>query len=153
MRHDIEMQDDGEMKAEAVILIPTAVKQIGGRVGVIFGNYANNAGDSAINFEVHLNGQLRVFWSGGSPDIYGKTDLRDGLQHTVGFTRTRESINLYVDGNLEATGAAGADVLKRKQGTFVGHDWRKNGGMAFRGDILYLKINNKIEIISKSDIM
>ena len=134
------------MTAEAWIVIPVAVKQKGGRVGVIFGNYGNGMrGDRDINFEVYSSGQLRLYWNNGGVQLYGSKDLRDGVNHVVRFERTRSATKIFVDGQLEKTGSAGSDVPKRKVGSFIGNDWRE-GGMAFRGDIVQLKINNILQI-------
>lgn len=58
LTHEIEMrQSDGQMKAEALIKIPKALKDDGSRVGVIFGNYNK---EKAINFEVHAQGTIRL---------------------------------------------------------------------------------------------
>ena len=141
LTHKIEMKRiDGSLSGEALIQVPVYTKTRGGRVGVIFGNY--NLDEPQVNFELHGNGQVRFFWNGGQVDIKGSTDLRDGKEHVVAFERNRNETMVLVDGKVEATGAAGSDIPRRKYGTWIGHDWRE-GGMAFRGDILRLEVHGQ----------
>jgi len=130
------------MRAEARIVVPYS----SGRTGVIFGNYSNKANEPAINFELHANGELRLYWNNGEVDLKGSTDLRDGKEHTVAFERTRSQTQLLVDGRVDATGSAGSDVAMRKTGTWINNDWR-DGGNPLRGDILELKFVGEEEFV------
>jgi len=84
-------KSDGYMKAEALIKIPSVLKEYGQRVGVIFGNY--NA-ETAIQFEVIETGAIRVYWNNGEVDINGTSDLRDDKWHSVMFERKRDSLSM-----------------------------------------------------------
>lgn len=127
------------MRAEALIKIPSFLKASNTRIGVLFGNFGEKP---AINFEIHQSGSIRIFWNDGEVDLKGSTDLRDGKWNHVMFERTRGGIQLFVNGHLEALGRGGRDVPKRQNGTWIGHDWRDQG-MAFRGEILALKIQGE----------
>lgn len=108
------------------------------RVGVIFGNHTHAHGcGMCFNLEMHGRGQIRLWFYCGKVDIYGTTDLRDGLKHTVGFTWDGTKVELFVDGRIEAMRSVQSEPLQAERPFFVGRDWRE-GGMSFRGDILRL---------------
>ena len=138
LTHDISMASDGTLSLEAVIRVPVATKRKGGRVGNIIGSSGNPSRQPALNFELHNKGQVRLHWNGGEVDIFGTTDLRDGKEHTVAFTRTRQKTEIIVDGVVENTGKAGAEMAVLRDGIFVCCDWR-DGGMGFRGEIMSVK--------------
>jgi hypothetical protein len=93
-----------------------------------------------LNLEIQLNGEAELWWNGGEVDLWGATDLRDGKEHTVGFTRTRQKIELIVDGVVEGEGEGGEDVGVPADGFSVGRDWQLEGSGEFKGEILKLEI-------------
>jgi hypothetical protein len=83
-----------------------------GRVGNILGCYPDAPNS---NWEIHDDGQMRIWWNNGSPDLYGTTDLRDDEWHHLTFIRDKESgrFRMYIDGKLEKLpGTAGGAELE-----------------------------------------
>ncbi len=80
------------------------------RVGNVLGNYADNPNS---NWELHSNGQMRLWWNNGEINTYGTTDLRDNTWHHVAWLRdkTAGAVSMYIDGQPEATlGNIGTDI-------------------------------------------
>ena len=84
------------------------------RVGVILGSFSNINPLNA-NWEIHDDGQMRVFWKNGERNIFGSTDLRDDQWHHLAFVRDNSpggEFHFYVDGKeetLTGTKTAGSD--------------------------------------------
>ena len=89
---DVEFGPEGQITVESTIRISPELQATGGRVGVIIG------GANSFNLEIQLHGEVELWWDGGELDIWGTSDLRDGAEHTVGFTRTHEKVEVTVDG-------------------------------------------------------
>ena len=80
------------------------------RVGLILGNYPDKPNT---NWELHNDGQMRLYWNGGQINQYATTDLRDNTWHHIAWVRDKatDSIYMYIDGQLEKTIATlGSDI-------------------------------------------
>ncbi len=80
------------------------------RVGLILGNYP---GSPNTNWELHNDGQMRLYWNGGQINQYATTDLRDNNWHHIAWVRDKatNAIYMYIDGQLEKTIATlGSDI-------------------------------------------
>ena len=120
--------------------------ETGQRVGVILGNFGNSSFNA--NWEIHDDGQMRVFWRNGELSIFGTTDLRDGQWHHVAFVRdtVANEFRFYVDGVEEITtgfNSAGTDFTFN-QPSRIGQDARgidQGPPIAFHGSIDELTIH------------
>ena len=80
------------------------------RVGIVLGSYPDSPNS---NWELHAEGQIRLWWNGGEIDHRGTTDLRDNIWHHVAWVRDKAtSTNYqYIDGQLETSIATlGTDI-------------------------------------------
>ena len=80
------------------------------RVGIVLGNYPDAYN---INWELHDDGQMRIYWNSGEIDQLGTTDLRDYTWHHIVWVRDKAAnrMYMYIDGVLEKTiTTAGSDV-------------------------------------------
>jgi len=80
------------------------------RVGLILGNYPDSPNT---DWELHDDGQMRLYWNGGQINQYGTTDLRDNTWHHIAWVRDKatDAIYMYIDGQLEKTIATlGSDI-------------------------------------------
>ncbi len=115
----------------------------GQRVGVILGTFGNTSLN--VNWEIHDDGQMRVFWKNGERNIFGSTDLRDGQWHHVAFVRdtAANQFRFYVDGVQETTSGvnnAGTNFTFT-QPSRIGQDNRSSTPIAFHGSIDELTIH------------
>jgi len=104
----------------------------GERVGVILGNYPDTPNS---NWELHDDGQMRMYWNGGQISAFGTTDLRDDTWHHVAWIRDKaaNACTMYIDGHLEATHpSAGTDVTFGTNHT-IGGDSRGTSSLHFHG--------------------
>lgn len=115
------------------------------RVGVILGSFSNINPANA-NWEIHDDGQMRVFWNNGQRNIFGSTDLRDDQWHHLAFVRDSSpggEFSLYVDGAKETTSGtttAGSDIMFVVPHR-IGQDLRGSSPVAFHGSIDELTIH------------
>ena len=73
------------------------------RVGTVLGNHLASPNT---NWGIHDDGQMRVYWNTGRPDVYGNADLRDNQWHHVAWVRDKTGANefrFYLDGKLDHT--------------------------------------------------
>jgi len=72
------------------------------RVGIVLGSYPDSPNS---NWELHAEGQIRLWWNGGEIDHRGTTDLRDDIWHHLTWVRDKatNAIYMYIDGQLETT--------------------------------------------------
>ncbi|MDZ7821058.1 MAG: LamG domain-containing protein [Candidatus Marinimicrobia bacterium] len=102
------------------------------------GNYNSeqNAG-----WEVHNDGQIRMWWN-GEPDVYGSKDLRDNSWHHVAFVRdeTNNYLRGYVDGVLEFENPGCGPDLSFTATHRIGRDNRSSGSPHFHGGIDELRV-------------
>jgi hypothetical protein len=80
------------------------------RVGLILGSYPDSPNT---NWELHNDGQMRLYWNGGQINQYATTDLRDNNWHHIAWVRDKatDAIYMYIDGQLEKTIATlGSDI-------------------------------------------
>ena len=120
---------------EARVNVPSTAT---GRVGAILGNYDNSSVPQS-NWEIHDDGQLRIYWNDGEVDLFGTTDLRDGQWHHVAFVRSSFSFKAYIDGVEETlsgptSNTDGADLTFTTTHR-IGGDNRANPGIPFQGAI------------------
>ncbi|MBN2781467.1 MAG: LamG domain-containing protein, partial [Candidatus Marinimicrobia bacterium] len=111
------------------------------RVGVILGNFGSSPN---ANWEIHAQGEIRMYWNGGNPDIKGTTDLRDDTWHHIAFVRDKgnDRIQAYIDGQLEFDHeGCGSDVIFSTSPR-IGNDNRPTGNPYFHGEIDELRIWN-----------
>jgi hypothetical protein len=134
---------------------------ISGRVGILLGNWSNNGGVDCTNFEIHSNGQLRIYWNNGELDLYGKTDLRDGLWHHIAFVRNTSDNRFYafIDGiqeSLTPHDTAGTNIHFVSD-HWIGADQRGGKTPYFNGAMDDLRIferaltNNEVYDLSDHD--
>lgn len=123
--------------------------QEGERVGIVLGNHSDSPNS---NWEVHAQGQMRVWWNNGQIDYRGSSDLRDGQWHCLAWVRDREAgeYRLYLDGTLDgAHDQAGADI------TFttlhqIGGDNRAGNSPNFHGLLDEMRVANRA--LSRSEL-
>jgi hypothetical protein len=114
-----------------------------GRVGVILGNYPANPNS---NWELHSNGQLRVWWNNGNPDLYGGTDLRDDEWHHLTFVRDTDTgrFSMYIDGKREAApGELGGSEIEFTTFHRIGGDNRGDNSPWLQATVDELVIYNR----------
>ncbi len=118
------------------VKVPSNAK---GRVGVLLGDY-NIPGGKNINLEIHNKGQIRFFWN-GSPDLYGKIDLRDDQWHFITFVRdkTEGKVIGYVDGDIDINYSGKIGDKNASTPHRIGRDER-TGDTAFEGAIREIRI-------------
>lgn len=113
------------------------------RVGILLGTY-NKPMNS--NWELHGNGQVRVWWNNGQIDLKGNKDLRDDEWHHVVFIRSKaaEQIEMYADRQLDkAINSVGTDVTWGDEHRVAG-DKRGDDSPWFHGAIDELAIWNVV---------
>jgi len=104
----------------------------GERVGVVLGNYPDSPNT---NWELHDDGQMRIYWNGGQINAYGKTDLRDDTWHHIAWVRDKaaDACYMYIDGHLETiVSSAGGDVTFTTN-HLIGADGRGESSLHFHG--------------------
>jgi len=97
------------------------------RVGNLLGNYPDSA---ACNWELHDDGQMRLYWNRGEINEYGTTDLRDDTWHHIAWVRDKltNANYMYIDGQLEATiPTVGTDIASWDTLHKIGADDRAIG--------------------------
>lgn len=82
------------------------------RVGILLGTYDK---PSNCNWEIHGNGQVRIWWNNGQHDYKGINDVRDNEWHHLAFVRNKvnKQFIMYVDGEIDLSsgGSSGDDVI------------------------------------------
>lgn len=123
---------------ELWLKVPTGIS---GRIGVIMGNYGMSPNS---NWEIHDDGELRLYWNGGEIDARGTTDLRDDKWHHVAFVRdvSSDKIIVYIDGEVELSrSTAGSNITL---GAFrIGSDRRGSSTLYFHGAMDEFRIWSK----------
>ena len=96
------------------------------RVGILLGNYNQSPNSS---WEIHDDGQIRIYWNGGDKIHYGSTDLRDGKWHHLSFVRDVENNLLkgYVDGVAEIDENDDGTNITFSDAFYIGSDYRQGG--------------------------
>ena len=96
------------------------------RVGILLGNYNQSPNSS---WEIHDDGQIRIYWNGGDKNHYGSTDLRDGKWHHLSFVRDVENNLLkgYVDGVAEIDENDDGTNITFSDAFYIGSDYRQGG--------------------------
>ena len=96
------------------------------RVGILLGNYDQSPNSS---WEIHDDGQIRIYWNGGDKNHYGSTDLRDGKWHHLSFVRDVENNLLkgYVDGVAEIDENDDGTNITFSDAFYIGSDCRQGG--------------------------
>ena len=150
----IELQNNlsigtGSHTLEVWVKIPSTITTSTGRVGSLLGNFDSSTSNDKANWEVHSNGEVRIYWEdfgGTTVNLFGSTDLRDDQWHHLAFVRdtATDEMRAYIDGNpetLSGTNSAGSDLnfatLHR-----IGND-RRSGGLPFQGTIDELAIHDR----------
>lgn len=123
---------------EAWFRVDLELLEPGERAGSILGNF--RAGSSALaNWEIHTDGQVRIYWNGGEINEFGTTDFSDGDWHHVAFVRdtAADEFVAYVDGAVELTTAsAGTDItFTASELHRIGSDNRSSTAVVFNGAI------------------
>lgn len=119
------------------------------RVGNILGNY-NSSPNS--NWEIHDDGQLRIYWNGGQINSYGTTDLRDNQWHHIAFVRntSNNTFKAYIDGALEMSLTTAGTNINFSTAHRIGGDIRStSGGPSFHGAMDELRIWNSAKTQSE----
>jgi len=119
------------------------------RVGVILGNFTSTNSADVASWEIHDDGQLRIFWdtpSTTSVSLFGETDLRDDQWHHVAFVRDTNDgeFRMYVDGKEEnLTGSnSNGPALDFDDTHRIGNDNRETT-VPFQGSIDELAIYDR----------
>ena len=96
------------------------------RVGILLGNYNQSPNSS---WEIHDDGQIRIYWNAGDKNHYGSTDLRDGKWHHLSFVRDVENNLLkgYVDGVAEIDENDDGTNITFSDAFYIGSDYRQDG--------------------------
>jgi hypothetical protein len=96
------------------------------RVGVLLGNH-NQSPNS--NWEIHDDGQIRIYWNNSEKNLYGSSDLRDGNWHHLSFVRDVENNLLkgYVDGVAEIDENDDGTNITFSDAFYIGSDYRQGG--------------------------
>ena len=96
------------------------------RVGILLGNYNQSPNSS---WEIHDDGQIRIYWNAGDKNHYGSTDLRDGKWHHLSFVRDVENNLLkgYVDGVAEIDENDDGTNITFSDAFYIGSDYRQGG--------------------------
>ena len=113
------------------------------RVGILLGTY-NKPMNS--NWELHGNGQVRIWWNNGQIDLKGNQDLRDDEWHHIVFIRNKaaEQLEMYVDRQLDKMIASvGTDITWQDEHRVAG-DKRGDDSPWFHGAIDELAIWNVV---------
>ncbi len=121
----------------------------GERIGNVLGNYPDTPNT---NWELHDDGQMRLYWNGGEINTYGTTDLRDNAWHHIAWVRDKaaDTYTMYIDGRLEAVHpSAGSDVTFTTAHT-IGGDNRASGIPHFHGALDDLQVYN--EALSMAEV-
>ncbi len=111
----------------------------GERVGIILGNFDDSPN---VNWEIHDDGQMRLYWNGGTLNIFGTTDLRDNQWHHIAFVRDTGSDQfiLYLDGEIEHTYVGSGSDIALSSMHRIGADNRASGTPYFHGQMDELRI-------------
>jgi len=108
--------------------------ELGERVGVLLGNY-EDADVARADWEIHDDGQLRIWWN-GDIDLYGQTDLRDNGWHHIAFVRESDGkFSLYIDGTFETASTTTTSNLDFQTAFRIGSDNRVGASPYFHGAI------------------
>jgi len=111
------------------------------RVGILLGNYNKSLNS---NWELHGNGQIRIWWNNGQLDLKGNKDLRDDEWYHIVFVRNKTAgrLEMYVDGSLDAmVASAGTDVIWQDEHRVAG-DKRGDNSPWFHGAMDELAVWN-----------
>ncbi len=115
--------------------------EAGERVGVILGNFDFGSVPN-VNWEIHNDGQVRIFWNNGKLNLFGTTDLRDDTWRHLAFVRdtTAGEFRVYIDGveetlTLHASAGSGIAFTTPHR---IGNDNRAGTGIPFH-DLGFLK--------------
>ena len=94
------------------------------RVGILLGNHSQSPNS---NWEIHNDGQIRIYWNNGDKNHYGSTDLRDGKWHHLSFVRDVDNNLLkgYVDGVAEIDENDDGTNVTFGDAFYVGSDYRQ----------------------------
>lgn len=113
------------------------------RVGIIFGNFTTAAAADSFEFEIHDDGQVRIFWNNGAINIFGTQDLRDNSWHHIACVRNIDdnTFKIYIDGVEELSTTAGINLALNNL-FFIGGDGRLASGPNFHGNIDDLRVWN-----------
>ncbi|UTW64117.1 T9SS type A sorting domain-containing protein [bacterium SCSIO 12741] len=112
------------------------------RVGILMGNYSSNPNQ---NFEIHAQGQVRIYWNNGQINAFGTKDLRDNKWHRLTFVRDKSANRFYayIDGVLEINhGTAGSDINLTSTPRIGGDRRNSSGGPSFHGWMDEVRIYN-----------
>lgn len=122
---------------------------LGERVGVLIGNYNSSPN---FNYEIHANGQCRIWWNNGQISTFSSTDLRDNNWHHLAFVRDKAQNRffLYIDGSLDYTfNSSGTDIALSTPPRIGGDNRNTTGGPSFHGNIDELRIWNYARTITE----
>lgn len=113
------------------------------RVGIIFGNFTTAAAADSFEFEIHDDGQVRIYWNNGAINIFGNQDLRDNNWHHIACVRNLDdnTFKIYIDGVEELSTTAGINLALNNL-FFIGGDGRLAAGPNFHGNIDELRVWN-----------
>ena len=150
-----EIDGGASNTVEAWVQVPSSAT---GRVGVILGNFEDSS-TLVGNWEIHDDGQLRVFWDNGNNSIgtnlFGTTDLRDDKWHHIAIVRDtgpNNEFRAYIDGNIELLNGPGSTAnIAGENFSFsalhrIGSDNRNgaSAGIPFQGSIDELAIYDRV---------
>ena len=96
------------------------------RVGILLGNHDQSPNS---NWEIHDDGQIRIYWNNGANNHYGSSDLRDGKWHHISFVRDVDNNLLkgYVDGVAEIDENDDGTNVTFGDAFYVGSDYQQGG--------------------------
>ena len=121
------------------------------RGGVILGNYISGSNANCLNFEIHTNGNPRLYYHNASNVseslVFTGVDVRSDSNwvHLV-ITISGNKASCYVNGELKQTLTATKTIqLESTNSEFViGGDLREGNARAFKGRILHLELYSGI---------
>ena len=129
----------GSLTVSAWVKVPSDAS---GRVGIVLGDYDEPNGVN-INFEIHDEGDMRLYWMSSAVNLRGSIDLRDDSWHLLTWIRDRDAntVKGYVDTVLDIDYSEAIPDANAIVPHYIGRDARA-GDTAFEGTIDDVRVYN-----------